>query len=232
MSWKEIVRSLPVLGPLSKKLRPPRYDASFDGSADYWERRYRQGGNSGAGSYNRLAEFKAQILNDLVAKHQLGSVIEFGCGDGAQLELCHYSSYVGVDVSWTVIEQVRRRFISQPNFAFLHSSEVTAENRADLALSLDVIYHLVEDETFHAYMQRLFASAEKFVAIYASNKDDRSTGTPHVRHREFTQWVEKNRADFKLTEIIPNRYPFDPKNADETSFADFYIYRREGADIN
>ena len=93
-----------------------------------------------------------------------------------------------------------------------------------------MIYHLVEDETFHAYMQQLFASAEKFVAIYASNKDDPSTGTPHVRHREFTRWVEKNRPAFELTKKIQNRYPFDPENADQTSFADFYIYGRRSVD--
>ena len=34
-------------------------------SKDYWEKRYSKGGNSGAGSYNNLALFKASIINDL-----------------------------------------------------------------------------------------------------------------------------------------------------------------------
>ncbi len=38
---------------------------SFDSSA-YWEERYIQGRNSGNGSYGRLAEFKAKIINDFV----------------------------------------------------------------------------------------------------------------------------------------------------------------------
>jgi hypothetical protein len=42
--------------------------------------------------------------------------------------------------------------------------------RFDLELSLDVIYHLVEDEVFDAYMRSLFAHAGRFVVIYSSNK--------------------------------------------------------------
>ena len=33
----------------------------FAGSVEYWEDRYRRGKTSGAGSYNRLAEHKAEI---------------------------------------------------------------------------------------------------------------------------------------------------------------------------
>lgn len=37
-------------------------------SKNYWENRYKSGGNSGAGSYSNLAEFKAEIINEFVAK--------------------------------------------------------------------------------------------------------------------------------------------------------------------
>ncbi|MGD9858413.1 MAG: hypothetical protein AB7U20_26025 [Planctomycetaceae bacterium] len=70
----------PHLSPLRRK---------FTGSSDYWVRRYRKGRNSGGGSYGRLAEFKAQVLNDLVREHRIQTVIEFGCGDGNQLALAN-----------------------------------------------------------------------------------------------------------------------------------------------
>ncbi|HFK5799472.1 TPA: hypothetical protein ACG0L7_003353 [Enterobacter hormaechei subsp. oharae] len=54
----------------------------FRHSAQYWDDRYRLAGNSGAGSYGRLADFKANVLNDFVAREKIGSVAEFGCGDG------------------------------------------------------------------------------------------------------------------------------------------------------
>lgn len=58
---------------------------SFKGSNNYWERRYQSGKNSGAGSYSKLADFKANIINSFVLEHNITHVIEFGCGDGNQL---------------------------------------------------------------------------------------------------------------------------------------------------
>lgn len=221
MNWKSFVRSLPVVGPISYMVRP---DRPFKSSGDYWDRRYRAGGTSGAGSYNRLAEFKAEVINDLIQQLAISSVIEFGCGDGAQLELARYPTYVGVDVSPTVLEQVRRRFARRPEFKFLHTSEISANLKADLGLSLDVIYHLIEDDVFEAYMRQLFDATRKVAVIYASNKDE-VTGSAHVRHRCFTNWVKANRPDFLHMKTIRNRYPFDPADPDNTSFADFYVYR-------
>ena len=43
------------------------------------------GGNSGAGSYNKIGVFKAKIVNDFVADNGIGHMIEFGFGDGQQL---------------------------------------------------------------------------------------------------------------------------------------------------
>ncbi|MCV7211817.1 hypothetical protein H7J75_24685 [Mycolicibacterium canariasense] len=202
-----------------------RESRRFTSSQDYWERRYRLGGNSGAGSYNRLARFKADYLNEFVAANGIDSVIEFGSGDGSQLALAKYPSYVGVDVSETVLANTRAMFAGNPAIQFLHTSEVTENHRAELALSLDVIYHLVEDVTFDAYMRQLFDAATKFVIVYASN-EDKPWSSPHVRHRQFTKWVERNRSDFGLIERIPNPYPYSEKDPENTSFADFFAFRK------
>src|SRR5262249_52775171 len=68
----------------------------FKSTGDYWDSRYRRGGNSGAGSYGRLAEFKAEAVNRFVRENHILSVVEFGCGDGAQLELAQYPRYTGM----------------------------------------------------------------------------------------------------------------------------------------
>lgn len=229
MNIKGFVRSLPVIGPLSYKVMPSRgtHEQPFDGSREYWERRYATGGNSGAGSYNRLAEFKAEVIGDIMRRHSLASVIEFGCGDGAQLALADYPDYIGIDVSPTILEQIRERFADRPEYRFILSEDLPPDAQADVALSLDVIYHLVEDEAFAAYMRALFDSARKMVVVYASNHDAPGDA-PHVRHRAFGRWVETHRPGFRLIETIPNRYPFDPAQPHDTSFANFYVYAREG----
>jgi SAM-dependent methyltransferase len=197
----------------------------FTNSAEYWESRYRSGGNSGAGSYNRLARFKADFLNRFVEERGVQSVVEFGSGDGAQLTLARYPQYTGVDVSETVIRVARERFAGNPSVRFLHISEVTPDLKADLALSLDVIYHLVEDQVFELHMRQLFGSALRYAIVYSSN-DTSQWRTPHVRHREFTSWVSANRSDFRLIEHVPNAFPFDPDDLENTSFADFFVFER------
>src|SRR5690349_24554192 len=78
--------AIPLLGPGLKSLFKSQSPfPAFRSSPSYWEERYRQGGNSGVGSYGQLARFKAQTINRFVAEQAVTSVVEFGCGDGAQL---------------------------------------------------------------------------------------------------------------------------------------------------
>lgn len=223
---KNLIKRIPVLGPAASSvyrrlLNPPK---PFHGSEDYWITRYREGGNSGAGSYNRLAEFKAEVLNAFVASHSIREVIEFGCGDGNQLTLAKYPSYLGLDVSPHAVGGCSRRFAKDPSKSFMLMHDYSGQT-AQLALSLDVIYHLTEDEVYETYMQTLFGSAREYIMIYSSDRDEPHTQVEHVRHRQFSQWVRANAPGWRLLRHIPNRYPYSGDN-DTGSLADFYIYER------
>jgi hypothetical protein len=224
---KSLVKRTPVVREIARAAL--RILAEFGqerfSSSDYWEGRYRKGGNSGAGSYNRLARYKADVLNAFVAEHGIESVIEFGSGDGAQLKLATYPSYIGVDVSHTALDLTRREFAADPSKRFVHSEDLTADHRADLSLSLDVIYHLIEDSVFERYMNQLFDAARRYTIIYSSNAERKSEAV-HVRHRKFTDWVERERKDFKLIGQRENDFSEDIEDTDNTSFADFYFYER------
>jgi cyclopropane fatty-acyl-phospholipid synthase-like methyltransferase len=199
---------------------------NFPGSAAYWEQRYVRAGNSGGGSYGRLAEFKAEVLNGIVEREQIQTVVELGCGDGAQLTLSRYPRYVGLDVSTAAIEQCRDRFGGDTHKQFLvYPDELGQVAPADLTLSLDVVYHLVEDDVFDRYMTDLFRLSREWVVIYASNVD-RPRKAPHVRHRQFSNWIEQNVPGWVLAEHIPNRYPaLNGVETATTSFAEFFVYR-------
>jgi cyclopropane fatty-acyl-phospholipid synthase-like methyltransferase len=182
-----------------------RQRVRFRGSAWYWEQRYARGGTSGTGSYHAAAEAKAAFLNDFVHTRGARSVIEFGCGDGNQLSLADYPSYIGLDVSRAAAELCQRRFADDATKSFfLYDGACFADRAglftADLALSLDVIYHLTEDPVFETYMTHLFAAGAKYVMVYSTNGERRGTA-PHVRHRYFTPWVEAHCPDWRLLEV-------------------------------
>lgn len=229
---RSVVVRMPLVGSAANALlqsafvRRLRRRWIFRGSSSYWEQRYRTGGTSGPGSYGPLAQFKADTLNTFVARGNIRSVVEFGVGDGAQLELARYRRYVGIDIAPTSIELCSRRFASDGTKRFYLTSQIPADlGRFDLALSLDVVYHLVEDAVFESHMRALFASASRYVIIYSSNKMEK-TDWPHVRHRQFTRWIAQHEPHWRLTDHIKNRYPYDPARPAETSFADFYVFEQ------
>ena len=223
---KTLLKKIPFVGKWMQGLyRMFNPSGKFGGSKRYWIERYRDGGNSGHGSYNQMAEFKARILNDFVSKRGISSVIEFGCGDGNQLRYAEYPRYAGFDISPDAVTRCRDLFANDASKSFTLVGDYSGET-AELTLSLDVIFHLVEDAVFEDYMRRLFDAAEQWVIVYSSNYDDRRKGkSPHVRHRRFTSWIESNRADWKLVEHIPNRFSFEGDTR-TGSFSDFYIFKR------
>lgn len=201
---------------------------SFETSGDYWQQRYVRGETSGCGSYGRLARFKAAVLNQVVAERSVASVLELGCGDGAQLAIATYPSYLGVDVSPAAVAVCREKFSADATKRFITLDEFrSARPRAELALSLDVIYHLVEDPIFDGHMRDLFGAADRLVAIYSSNSDAILDPAPHVRHREFSRWVSVHAPQWQLARTYSNPYPHRWWNRKNTSHCDLFLFERK-----
>lgn len=196
---------------------------SFPGTIEYWEQRYRDNGTSGLGSWGVFARFKARFVNDYVRENNIRSVIDFGAGDGNQLRLFRLPRYIGLDTSETAIRQLRRQFADDDSKQFVLRNGRPFNNqdrlRGELGLSLDVIYHLVEDAVFERYMHDLFHCAESHVIIYSSNSEPFWRISHHVRDRKFSGYVEENFPAWRLERTLKN--PLSP-----LSRSDFYVYRR------
>lgn len=159
---------------------------AFRGSASYWQTRYRLGGTSGARSYSRLAGFKAEVLNGFVRELAIHTVIECGCGDSHQVQLARYPAYLGVDVSREAFALCRDKFAGGAGKAFELMYEYAGET-AELTLSLDVVYHLVDDGVFEVHMHRLFDSSSRYVIVYSPDMGGQERWrAAHIRHRQFT----------------------------------------------
>lgn len=149
----------------------------------YWETRYAAGGNSGKGSRDWFAEEKARLVNEVLGRHQISTVLDLGCGDGYVASLLLVGpGYLGVDPSPSALAQARSR---NPDLAF----ETEAPGPRDAHLSLDVIRHLVDDTDYHRYMGRLF-SATRLVLVWSSDVD--AWTAPHDRQRHWTSDIPED----------------------------------------
>lgn len=204
----------------------------IENTQKYWENRYQLGGTSGAGSYGMLSQYKAGILNRFVKENDIHTVLELGCGDGNQLALANYERYIGIDISETAVALCKRRFNEDSSKSFyaydgIISGQNVLEYRSELTLSLDVIYHLIEDNIFEQYMKTLFLLSKKYVIIYSSDFDHRPEwNSAHIYHRKFSTFVEKYLINWSLKAIIKNPYPYNESDSMGTTWSNFFIYEK------
>ena len=202
-----------ILSILKYKLSPFKSEL-------YWDKRYSQNKTSGSGSYGKLAKYKAKIINEFILENNIDNVIEWGCGDGNQLKYMHYNNYIGYDISPAIISKCKKLFKNDRTRKFELNNNYKNET-ADLSLSLDVIFHLIEDDIFDDYMNRLFNSSRKYVIIYSSNTNKQpDKKVVHFKNRKFTDWIDLYKNNFKLIKFIKNEYPV------ALSVSDFYIYKK------
>lgn len=183
---------------------------------NFWENRYKAGGNSGSGSYGDYATHKADVINDYIEKFGIKTISDFGCGDGNQISLLKgFESYSGYDISEFIVKSCREKFSGQPMAFF---TDIKHMPEAELTMSLDVLYHIVDENDYKVYLDQLFSKSKKYVLIFSTNYEGNKVVADYIFHRKFTDWVEKNYTDFKLADVIGNYL--------QTS-AQFFLYERK-----
>lgn len=89
--------------------------------------------------------------------------------------------------------------------------------KSNLTLSLDVLYHILEEDLFIDYIKNLFNYSNNFVLIYSSNV--KGIKLNHIYTRKFTDYISNLFPNWQLIEKIDQKYP-------KKSSADFYLYKK------
>lgn len=185
---------------LRRLLRPAQ---PFDYIA-YWQQRYALAGNSGAGSYGLLADYKAAIVNAYLRDHAVESVIEFGVGDGNQLTLMRYPRYLGLDVAPASLARCRQLFADDPTKSFMLYQPQAFVNRgflrADLVVCLDVLYHITDEADFRKTLDDIISCAPRHIVLYTQLYPTGSTGS-HITERDLAPYLAAYH-DFRVTGLI------------------------------
>lgn len=182
---------------------------------DFWNNRYKNGGNSGSGSYGELYTFKTTIINDIIKKYNINNIIDFGSGDGNQIKELNINSYIGLDISEEAINICKQKYKDDKSKSFFVNNDFNYSSKADMCISLDVLYHILEEDSFMDYLKKLFNSSKKIVLIYSNNYEGHIHY--HIHTRKFTDYIDKYINNWKLLNIIKQQFP-------DKSSADFYIF--------
>lgn len=187
--------------------------------AGYWDRRYRDGRTSGAGSEGHEGAYKAAYISAFIAKNNVVTVVDWGCGDGQVLEQIKFpkgTSYTGVDVSQTIVDRMRVKFPAHRFFG--PDDEHSYEDAYRMSISMDVLFHLPDDRDYFDYLDHLFNSAVRHVVIYATDTPDGRTAR-HVFRRKFTVDIAERFLDWELKTAEP---PL------REGLASFFVYGKVG----
>jgi glycosyltransferase involved in cell wall biosynthesis len=172
---------------------------------EYWDKRYKTGGNSGAGSYGEEAKVKADYINNFIKNYKIETIQEYGCGDGANMALYKgYKQYTGYDIAPTSIELCKTNpDINQSNCRFTYN-QTQINGNADLALCLDVLLHQVEDKDYWQLMDLIFKRGNhQYVLLYSPSKPADSKSAVHVRYRQIIEDVARMYQDYRLQSVLP-----------------------------
>ncbi len=204
----------------------------FDTSAEFWEKNYQNGSTSGTGSYGRVAAFKGETINRLVEEFKIECLLDFGCGDGNQNSYFNVPRYVGLDVSKTIVSRNRQKYSDRKHRLFFHirpdflGTDLVGF-QPDMAVSLDVVFHLIEDENYHIYMRNLFGAGNRMVVIYTHDMPDgearRVAKAPHVVFRNVEMWARQHAPDFCLLDKFANPY-LGATDGQPTSPCTFFVF--------
>lgn len=103
-----------------------------------------------------------------------------------------------------------------------------AGQTADLSLSLDVLFHLVEDGVYFDYLDRLFKAGRRFVVVYATSVGNAPRTLRHVRHRPVESDIATRFPDFARLTDLEAMLPAPPRAQGEGGYTRFFIYQRRG----
>ena len=187
-------------------------------TTEYWENRYHTGGTSGEGSYGKNCIDKTSYINQTIDKYNIQTINDLGHGDGNQIANINIrSSYTGYDVSSSARYTCISKYKDNAAYTFIDS--LTRFNKADLVMSLDVIYHIIEFSVWSQYMIDLFSLSD-LILIYSPDKE--SKGDAHYHSRKFTPYIADHFPQYNL--IATTKDLSKDLSKDSSKTAKFYLY--------
>jgi len=165
---------------------------------------------------NNNNNFKSNIINNFNEKNKIKSIIDYGFYNNSnEIKLINTRNklYIGLDVNKTNIQKCKKIFKNDKTKKFINLDEITNTNnnlRADLVLSFNIIYNLLDEKIYKQYIENIFLMSKKYVIIYSPNLNY------NIKKINFIEYIFENCHQFNLIEIVKNKSPYP-----------FYIFQKK-----
>ena len=171
---------------------------------NYWESRYNKGGDSGTGSRGWSRRWKWFCINRCVNISD-STVIDVGCGDLDFWKGRSCKRYTGIDISPTIV-QLNKSKKSDWNFICGDASKYYNLAPTDVVFCHDILFHIMDDETYLKILEHLTTYSKKYIFIYTWWKNPFSPKTDdglYQKYRTFDSYIYIfEQANFELTKKI------------------------------
>lgn len=170
----------------------------------YWNRRYQRGSGSSFEPHEGVINFETGLINEFIKKHEIKSVLDMGCGDGSVFQrLRNLPIYHGMDISSIIIARMQQKYEKDDSRMFFEPHTMP-DYYYDLVISIDTIYHLVNDHEYIDYLEKLEKKCKNYLIISSTNYNA-YYGGGYIRHRAFLKDIKD--LGFKLLKKVDS--PFD-----------------------
>lgn len=151
-----------------------------------------------------------QIIVDLIRPLGVRSILDAGCGNGANLEAIQrqlgITDVMGIDLSENALDVARRRVRGE--FRAVNLENDRLDRAFDLVLTSQVIEHVVDDDGF---LDKLRAMSKRYVLV-ATMQGRMRKSEAHIGHvRNYTRRgleSQMRRAGFKIEKVVEWGFPF------------------------
>jgi SAM-dependent methyltransferase len=151
-----------------------------------------------------------KIIVDLVRPLGVNSILDAGCGNGANLEAIQaqlgIADVTGIDLSENALTIARRRV--RGDFKVVNLEHDRLDRTFDLVLTSQVIEHVVDDDGF---LDKLRLMTERYI-IVATLQGRMRKSEAHIGHvRNYTRSgleTQMRRAGFKIERVVEWGFPF------------------------
>ena len=184
----------------------------------YWDRRYRRGGTSGAGSVGESRNWKWVLIERYAGK--VDEVVDVGCGDLSFWEGRDCEKYTGIEISEYIVEKNRAQ---RPSWNFvLASADKPLDLHAKVVICMDLLFHIPDDRTFSRTLLNLASYSNEwlFIHTWAVNPMKHGRSDFYQKFREFRPEELKG-----FHPLAAETNPFSPSSK-------MFVLRRNGSTLD